>query len=490
MKAPGADIQILGGGPAGLAAGYYARKLGLDFLVFEAGTQTGGNCRTLRLGEFRFDTGAHRLHDKDPEVTREIRALLGDELAGVDAPSEIFCNGRFFRFPLQLGNLVERLDRGTLLRIAAENLRPKRRREAENFGEFALEQYGRTLADLFLLNYSEKLWGTDPHRLDAEVSGGRMKGLDLGGFIRETLLGKAGRPRHLDGSFLYPRYGFGAIVDRMSEFIGSGRIRLGSRVSRIRHSAGRFDRIILNGVTEVEASTVVNTLPLTLSARILDPPPPPEVLAAADAVRFRNLVLCVFGLDMPSFSPNASIYFPGAEFPFTRLYEPKNRSRHMAPEGQTAIVLELPCFAEDAVWNMPAGELRRSVWEALQRTGPIAEEEVVSFGTFRLPFAYPVLEKGLSEHVELLVAYFRTFGNLHLTGRSSLFRYVHLHDLFRAGKELAVRLPGAASGTGGGTPGSCDRSATSGGTVETGGPPEGAVPEAAAAPLAATDTQG
>ncbi len=446
MKAPGADIQILGGGPAGLAAGYYARKLGLDFLVFEAGPQTGGNCRTLRLGEFLFDTGAHRLHDKDPEVTGEIRALLGNELAEVDAPSEIFSQGRFFRFPLQLRNLVERLDRGTLLRITAENLRPKRRKKAANFGEFALEQYGPTLANLFLLNYSEKLWGTDPHRLTAEVSGGRMKGLDLGGFIRETLLGKAGRPGHLDGSFLYPRYGFGAIVDRMSEFIGSERIRLGSRVSRIQHSEGRLDRVFLDGGTEMEASTVVNTLPLSLSAKILDPPPPPEVLAAADAVRFRNLVLCVFGLDRPSFSPNASIYFPGAEFPFTRLYEPKNRSRHMAPEGQTAIVLELPCFAGDAGWKMPEEELRRSAWEALQRVRPIAEEEVVCSGTFRLPFAYPVLEKGLSEHVELLVGYFRTFENLHLTGRSSLFRYVHLHDLFRAGKELVFRLSGAHPG--------------------------------------------
>ena len=60
-----------------------------------------------------------------------------------------------------------------------------------------------------------------------------------------------------------------------------------------------------------------------------------------------------------------------------------------------------------------------------------------------------MLEKGLSEHVEVLVAYFRTFENLHLTGRSSLFRYVHLHDLFRAGKELVFRLSGAHPGADG-----------------------------------------
>lgn len=436
-----ADVHILGGGPAGLAAGYYAQKRGLDFVLFEAGPQLGGNCRTLRLGDFLFDTGAHRLHDKDPEVTGEIKGLLGDELLEVAAPSEIFLRGEFFRFPLQLSNLVNRLDRKTLWHIAAENLRLKRRKSAASFGEFALEQYGPTLANLFLLNYSKKLWGADPHQLAPDVSGGRMKGLGLADFVRELLLGKARPPRHLDGAFLYPKYGIGMIVDKMSECLGRQRIRVNSRVSRLVHSRGRLDRVVLNDASEVEVSTVVNTLPLTLSANMLDPPPPPELLAAANAVQYRHLVLCVFGLARPCFSPNASLYFPDAGFPFTRLYEPKNRSRYMAPAGQTAIVLELPCFREDAVWNMSAAALRRSVWEALQRVQQIGEDEVLCFATYKLPFAYPVLKVGLDEQVARLVSYFQTFANLHLTGRSSLFRYVHLHDLFKAGKELAHELP-------------------------------------------------
>ena len=443
-ESPGAAIHILGGGPAGLAAGYHAARGGLDFVVLEAGSRPGGNARTLRLGEFLFDTGAHRLHDKDPAVTREIRALLKGELFEVRAPSRIFHEGRYFRFPLQLGSLIGGLDTRTLMRIAAESLRPQPRKRPGSFGEFAVNQYGPTLAGLFLLNYSKKLWGTDPFRLSTEVSGGRMKGLDLAGFLRETLLGRAHRANHLDGSFLYPRHGFGAIVDGMSEAIGEERIRLDSRVTRLSHSGGRIDRVVVNGREEVEVSTVVNTLPLTLSAKILDPPPPPEVLAAASAVRYRNLVLCVFCLDRPSFSPNASIYFPGEEFPFTRLYEPRNRSPHMAPEGKTAIVLETPCFPEDRVWNLPEEELRRGAWQALRRVKPLGEGEVLRFSARKLPFAYPVLEAGLAGRVELLVDYFRSFENLRLTGRSSQFRYLHLHDLFREGREVVSRLSGTA----------------------------------------------
>ena len=94
----GDGIHILGGGPAGLSTGYYAQKNGLDFTIYEAGSEPGGNCHTLRLGDFLFDTGAHRVHDKDAELTDEIRNMLGDDLFEVSAPSEIYSEGSFFDF--------------------------------------------------------------------------------------------------------------------------------------------------------------------------------------------------------------------------------------------------------------------------------------------------------------------------------------------------------------------------------------------------------
>ena len=435
------DIQILGGGPAGLTAGYYAKEHGLDFALFEAGTQVGGNCRTLQVEDFRFDTGAHRFHDKDPEVTSVVKKLLGDALFRVDAPSEIFFEGQFFRFPLTLSDLVEKLDAKTLLKIAWDKLPVRRRKLGDNFETFAVNQYGRTLAERFLLNYSQKLWGEAAHKLSTAISGQRLKGLDLKTFIRSSVLGETQTPTHLDGSFFYPKYGIGMIVDKLSEMIGDEHIHTNSRISRLVHKSGKIERVILNnGDVEVRANTVINTLPLTLSAKILDPPPPSELLAIADSIKYRNLVLCIFGLNRAAFSPNASLYFPAAEFPFTRLYEPKNRSVYMAPEGQTVIVLELPCSSDDAVWNMSEETLRTQVWEALGRVKPMTTEEVICYQSYKLPFAYPVLEVGFEEKVARLVEYFETFENLYVTGRNARFRYFHLHDLFKAGRELIEEI--------------------------------------------------
>ena len=441
------NLHILGGGPAGLTAGYYAKKHGfLNFTIFEAGEHTGGNCRTLKIkNDFRFDTGAHRFHDKDPQVTAEVKNLLGDDLLQVAAPSEIFFEDQFYRFPLLLSDLVQKLEAKTLLKIAWEQLQIRHEKQVENFEAFAINQYGKTLAERFLLNYSEKLWGQPTYRLSTAISGNRLKGLDLRSFLRSVVLGTPQNPTHLDGSFFYPKYGIGMISDKLCEVIGAEHIKLQHRVNRLIHKDRRIERIIVNnGVgqedIEVPVSTVINTLPLTLSMRMLEPPPPPELCAVADTIRYRHLLLCVFCLNRDAFSPNASIYFPSKEFPFTRLYEPKNRSPHMAPEGQTVIVLELPCYNNDAVWNMQELELQTEVWRALQRVKPISQMEVIHYQAYRLPFAYPVLEVGFEENVARLVAYFETFENLYLTGRSSLFRYLHLHDLFKAGREVVERI--------------------------------------------------
>ena len=74
------------------------RNAGLISFFLKSGSEVGGNCRTIRVGDFLFDTGAHRFHDKDSNVTSEVKKLLGSDLFHVDAPSEIFFEGQFYQF--------------------------------------------------------------------------------------------------------------------------------------------------------------------------------------------------------------------------------------------------------------------------------------------------------------------------------------------------------------------------------------------------------
>src|SRR3990167_8591341 len=114
-------VTILGGGPAGLAAGYYLRKAGFGVEVLEAAGEVGGNCRTVEIDGFRFDTGAHRFHDKDPEITQEVRRLIGEGgLHEVEVPSRILSERSYYHFPIRPKDILLSAGAGKALRVAVD----------------------------------------------------------------------------------------------------------------------------------------------------------------------------------------------------------------------------------------------------------------------------------------------------------------------------------------------------------------------------------
>ena len=114
-------IDILGGGPAGLSVAYFARKKGYDICIHEGSSAIGGNCRTIKMGEYRFDTGAHRFHDKIPSITEEVKKLMGNDLKKINVPSKIYFDGRMIDFPLGFHSILKNLKLSEILKIVVEN---------------------------------------------------------------------------------------------------------------------------------------------------------------------------------------------------------------------------------------------------------------------------------------------------------------------------------------------------------------------------------
>ena len=96
------NVTILGAGPAGLACGWAMEEArSKNYSIFEKSSVHGGNARTIKSGEFLYDTGPHRFHARDVEATRRISELMGTNLHSVEAPARIWWQGRFVDFPLR-----------------------------------------------------------------------------------------------------------------------------------------------------------------------------------------------------------------------------------------------------------------------------------------------------------------------------------------------------------------------------------------------------
>lgn len=145
---------------------------------------------------------------------------------------------------------------------------------------------------------------------------------------------------------------------------------------------------------------VVGTLALPHFIKLMEPLPGKDILSLIEKLHFRSMILVALFINKGSITGNGSIYFPDAQFPFTRVYEPKNRSKIMSPPDKTSLCVEIPCFSQSKLWNMKEEELLELVSSYFIRLNWFRKEDVFDSRVIRLEFAYPVLEKGCEEKVQ------------------------------------------------------------------------------------------
>jgi protoporphyrinogen oxidase len=446
------DVLILGGGPAGLAAGWALKEAGISFCVLEAEPVPGGNARTIEQDGFRFDTGPHRFHDQDPESSIRIKGLMQDDLREVVAPSRIYWRDRFFDFPLRPAQAIFRgglshAVKGVLDFAWATLSAPQ---TDEDFQMWAFRTFGKTLADTFLIPYSEKLWGLQAHLLSPDIAGRRLPGFSFWTVLRE-LVSPDPDPRHLEGRFFYPRLGYGRIMDAMAALIGPERIRCRHRITKVSAKGSLVGSVTCEtpaGPKVLTGRVCVNTLPLGDFCRFLDPPAPQRMMEAASSLLYRDVLLIALFLEMERVSEAACTYFPDRKLLFSRCHEPGNRSPDMSPPGKTSLIVEYPCFAEDPVLGRDRSQLAGDLVSTLEKIGLIRSDRVLGHSDYYMRNAYPVYAKGYKTVLAPVMQHLAGYRNLWALGRGGEFFYGHVHDFVARAFSLAGELGEYLTGPG------------------------------------------
>ena len=434
-------LHILGAGPAGMACGYYATKKKIPVNIYDSSNEVGGNGKTLTDGAFRFDMGAHRFHDKYDDVTLDVMDIVGNELCKVQAPSKIYYNSSMIDFPLSIKSILNNLDSATICKIILEKIQNsiKKSDSPSNFKELAYYRYGKTISELFLINYTEKLWGRSAEDLQINIAGDRLRNLNIASLLRDVIL-RSEDTNHLDGSFYYPKYGFGTIFQKIKEYIGDESFHLKSQVKKILCKGNKIEKVFYGNSSTINVEKVISTLPLNTLIDIMDPEPSSEIKDAVNKIKYRDLSLCVIYLDMPFFTDNASIYFPESSIPFTRIYEPKNRSKYMAPHHKTCIVIEVPRNQNGVYTHHSKQELFNVVSGLLIDKGLIKREHIIGHSMYYVPNAYPVLNNEIERALVPVFSYLDAFENMDIIGRNAEFKYLHTHNIFKKANTIISKL--------------------------------------------------
>jgi phytoene dehydrogenase-like protein len=113
------DVVVLGGGPAGLAAAWFAARRDRSVLLLERAPAIGGMAASFEVAGVRVDHGSHRLHPATPPpVLAALRGLLGEDLQLRARNGRLRVWDRWVGFPLRAGELARALPRPVLARIA------------------------------------------------------------------------------------------------------------------------------------------------------------------------------------------------------------------------------------------------------------------------------------------------------------------------------------------------------------------------------------
>jgi protoporphyrinogen oxidase len=428
-------LVIIGGGPSGMAAALEAVRNGARPVVLERLDRVGGLARTLEHGGNRFDIGPHRFFTLNPEIKQLFIEICGDDLIRVPRLTRIYYKGIFFNYPLTPLNALFGLglsaSGAVLASYAGARLRRALKSAApQSFEEWIIDRFGRRLYRTFFKTYTEKVWGIPCTRIGADWAEQRIKGLSLTAAIRNALFrSKKKTIKTLVDEFMYPRLGAGQLYEKMRHIVSrdGGEVRTETIVTRVRRNAFRVvavDCLGKDGSRSSEnADFYLSSAPLTELVTQLDPPAPPEVLAAAQSLRYRNHV--GVNLVVKGAAPFADnwIYVHSPDVKMARISDYRNFSAGMAASADShPMTVEYFCFPGDEIWTSTDAELVERAVAELSTMGIDAAPGGDAF-VVRSEKAYPVIERGFQEKIETIKSYLDQFENLLPIGRSGMFKY-------------------------------------------------------------------
>lgn len=427
-------VVVMGGGPAGLTAAYELMKKDIKSIVIEQLDKVGGIARTEIYQGYRFDIGGHRFFTKVTEVEDLWKEILGDDFIQVPRLSRIYYQGKFYNYPLSISNTLSNLGIVSSFLILLSYLKARvlarlnPNNKLETFEDWVSDRFGGRLYRTFFKTYTEKVWGIPCDKIEAEWAAQRIQGLSLKKAVINALFG-SNDTKTLIKKFDYPRLGPGMMWERCQDMLNEqgNPVLLNTKVTKITRNDLHIQSITLeneSGIWEITGDNFVSTLAITALVLKMDPPAPPEVIAAAKSLSYRDFLIVSLIVKQPDLFPDNWIYIHSPEVKVGRIQNFKNWSPQMVPDpNKTCLGMEYFCTVGDEIWQKSNEELIALATKELAELGLAQALDVEDGTVIRQPKAYPVYDRDYRQHLQVIQDFITSFDNLQTVGRNGMHRY-------------------------------------------------------------------
>lgn len=152
---------ILGAGFSGCTMAYLLNKEGWDCTVIEKEGSIGGGCRTYFHGGHPYTLGPRPYYGYSEKVFRWVDSFVKMRRFSHYLLSYVEQDGRFYYYPIHEDDIPKMKQRERIFKELSEldlDRKPK------NFEEYWINKVGPTLYEMFVNQYSKKMWLIDSNQ--------------------------------------------------------------------------------------------------------------------------------------------------------------------------------------------------------------------------------------------------------------------------------------------------------------------------------------
>lgn len=450
--------MILGAGVSGLSLGKYLSQDSYKVHVLEKNKGVGGIAGGFKHAGHELDFGPHKLYSQLPGLMDEFVETLGKKnTLKVKKRNSLFLLGNHFDFPIKIFQVLKGINPFKSLFLGLgfgfatlKNLFSSKK--PKTYEDYFIKGFGKPAYELLFKGYAQKVWGS-PKRLSEELGRKRVPAPN----ILNLLTGKQEDAKGQEISakfFYYPKRGGVKVLS--DAFVSSikkakGTVTTDIALQKIEAKHDRIQSITYKqGRKSVKKNVdfLASTIYLQDLLKLLSPKPPIGVLAAAQGLEYRGLILVFITVKKRPVMKDNWVFFPEKKYVFNRISEHNSFNPDLVKEGTAVLTAEITCPSDSSLYNSSDNYLFRRVIDDLESTGILSEDCVVDFVVKKAKRVYPVYDLEYRRNLAIVLRYLSRYRNLLSVGRQGLYNYNnidHCMDMSRHAKDYVDAFFAGAS---------------------------------------------
>ena len=412
---------IIGAGISGLT---YANYCDGDYLIVEKESEVGGYCNTHYVKDYIWDYAGHFFHFKTDEFKKKfIDSLDKDDFVTQDKKTYIYFDNSLVDYPFQTN--IHELSKDKFIDCLYDLFNKEEKDVYDNFLDMLYGKFGKSITEMFLKPYNEKLYACDLTKLDKDAMGRFFPYADIKAIINNM---KDSKNTSYNNTFMYPKRGAQVIIDILMENVNKDNILLNTMVEKIdleKHEAK------LNNGEVVVFDNLINTSPFNAFLKLTNNL---EYNELSDRLTYNKVLVFNLGFNKKSkYNKEHWIYFPDKDINFYRIGFYDN----ILNSDKLSMYIEIG-YSKDAVISKEEidDELNKTL-KNLKKVGVIDDSfELVAHESIVMNPAYVHIDTENDKLVRKIMNDLSE-NNIYSIGRYGAWTYCSMEDCMLEAKNLS-----------------------------------------------------